>query len=231
LITYSIETDADFSSNDLPQNTILPGAYNRQNMLAAYAVSEILQIDRKVSSKTISEFQGLRGRFEYVENNRGFKIIVDFAHKPNAFDAVLDTMRLMNKQGRLIIMFGSAGERDKLKRPMMGEIAGAKADISVITAEDPRSEDVNDINESISKGLIKSGAKEFKKTVYEFDNNKYFIRIPDRKEAIDTIINKIAQPGDIIAFLGKSHEKSMCYGKKEYPWNEFEEIKKALDAN
>ncbi len=106
----------------------------------------------------------------------------------------------------------------------MGEIAGRLVDIAILTAEDPRTEDVNKIIEEIAQGCRKGGAKEG----LPIGKGHFFIRVADRSQAIDFAINKIAQKGDIVAFLGKSHEKSMCFGKTEYPWNEHETIYKAL---
>lgn len=226
IITYSLnDKTADFTLNNLPCTTRLPGDYNQQNVLAAGSCGVVLGIDKKIIKKSLASFEGIIGRFEEIENNRSFRIIVDFAHKPNALEALLKTLKRETHE-RIVVVFGSAGERDVKKRFMMGEIAGKYADISVLTAEDPRREDVNRIIEQISRGLRKTGVSEYapnKKT------NKFFVRIPDRSDAINYAINKIAQKGDIVAFLGKSHEKSMCYGKTEYPWNEHEAIHKALE--
>lgn len=226
IISYSLDDkSADFTLNSLQIKTNLPGDYNKQNALAAASCAHLLGIDKRTINKALTSFEGVIGRFEEIKNNRGFKIIVDFAHKPNALEALLKTLKAQANK-RIIVVFGSAGLRDIEKRSMMGEIAGRFADVSIITAEDPRTEDVNDIIEQISKGFLKVGTNEYspKKT-----KEKFFVRIPDRGEAIDYAINKVAKKGDIVAFLGKSHEKSMCIGLIEYPWNEYEAIYKALE--
>lgn len=223
IITYSLKNKADFHAPNLPLESNLPGDYNKENILAAGATAIILGVDKRIISLTLKTFRGIIGRFEEIKNKRGFRIIIDFAHKPNAFEAFLKTLKKMAK-GKIIIMFGSAGERDREKRAMMGKIAGKYANISVLTAEDPRREDVNNITEEIAKGCLKAGAIE---GIRE-GNQHYFVRILDRAKAINFVINKVAQKGDIVAFLGKSHEKSMCYGTTEYPWSEHEEIYKAL---
>ncbi|MBI2029542.1 UDP-N-acetylmuramyl-tripeptide synthetase [Candidatus Gottesmanbacteria bacterium] len=225
ILTYSLkDPDADF----IPENTVsevtLPGEYNRQNAIAASSVCQLLGVELEDIKKAFNSFNGVQGRFEEIKNKRGFRIIIDFAHKPNAFEALLSTLKknadvsvgtpTQRRRGRLIIMFGSAGERDKGKRSMMGKIAAKYADICVLTAEDPRSEDVNRIINEISQGTKGSEAQ--------------VIRIADRALAINTVINKLAKKGDIVAFLGKGHEKSMCFGSKEYPWSEHEQINKAL---
>lgn len=223
IITFSLTGQADFNFPKMPTVSGLPGDYNKENMLAAAAVCTLLGITPKNIASALLKFKGLNGRFEEIDNHRGYRIIVDFAHKPNALEALLKTLRKMTKK-RLIIMFGSAGERDKAKRQMMGMIAAKYADISVLTAEDPRSEEVNDIIDEIAKGYKKTGGVEGKRQTAK----SYFIKMPERAEAINYIINNLACKDDLVAFLGKSHEKSMCYGKVEYPWNEHEEIIKAL---
>lgn len=216
-LTYSLtDKEADFTTQLFSiKSKNLPGDFNQENILAAAGSATIFGVKQKTIIEAVKSFKGINGRFEQIPNKRGFTIIVDFAHKPNALEAFLKTVREMTDK-RVIIMFGSAGERDLGKRAMMGAIAEKYADLSVLTAEDPRSENVNDIIEQIMSGVPKN-------------KKDKFIKIPDRAEAIDTIINKIAQKGDIIGFLGKSHEKSMCYGAKELPWSEHEQISKALE--
>ncbi len=230
IVTFGIDNKSDFSPKNLPIKSSLPGKYNQYNVLAASSVSSMLGVKNYILKKALLTFPGVRGRFEKVKNNRGINIIVDFAHKPNALESFLITLKESVKNSRIIILFGSAGERDVEKRSMMGEIAGKYADISVLTAEDPRTDDVNNIIEEIAQGCLRGGAIEMSNVKCQMSNvnKRYFIKIPDRSEAINITINKIAQKGDIVAFLGKGHEKSMCYGKKEYPWDEYEEIHKAL---
>ncbi len=109
----------------------------------------------------------------------------------------------------------------------MGQISARLADYTVITAEDPRTEKVEDIARQIAQGCRKAGAREFTAHSSRFTAPGYII-IPDRAKAIDFAINKLAQKNDIVATFGKSHEKSMCFGKTEYPWDEFSAVKKAL---
>ncbi len=225
IFTYALKDQkADFHYGDFSFKLKLPGDYNKQNALAAAATAYVLGINKNVIKKALLTFEGVKGRFDEVKNKRGFKIIVDFAHKPNALEAFLKTLK-KTPHNRIIAVFGSAGLRDVEKRPMLGEIAAKYADISIITAEDPRTEDVNKIIDQIAEGFLKQGVREYKNNQKE---KKFFVRIPDRAEAIDYAINKVGQKGDIIALLGKSHERSMCYGKKEYPWNEYEVIYRAL---
>jgi UDP-N-acetylmuramoyl-L-alanyl-D-glutamate--2,6-diaminopimelate ligase len=152
-----------------------------------------------------------------IENDRGIKIVVDFAHTPNALKEALQALRPKTK-GRLIAVFGSAGARDVEKRGLMGEISAKFADITVITAEDPRGE-LEKINAQILAGAQKNGGV-LGKTV--------FIE-GDRQKAIHLALNELAKKGDTVGMFGKGHEKSMNYdGKIETPWSDHEAVKKAL---
>ena len=213
LFTFGVKKQADFTPKTFSFKTRLPGLYNKYNCLAAIAVARILGVEDEQIRKAVLSFKGIPGRMEEVKNKKGFRVFIDFAHKPNALENILLTSRKMTK-GRVIAVFGAAGLRDRTKRPIMGEIAGRLADISVLTAEDPRTENVNRIINQISRGVQKTNGKLYK--------------IPDRRKAINYAIKKLAKKGDLLLFLGKGHEKSMCFGKTEYPWDEKEEIIKAL---
>ena len=166
----------------------------------------------KKSIEAISSFRLPPGRLEEVKNDKGLKIYIDFAHTPNALERILNYLS-EKKKGKLIVVFGCAGERDAQKRPMMGEIAGRLADLSILTAEDPRHEEVLDIISQISEGVKKS--------------NGGFLAIPERGEAISVALKK-ASKGDTVVICGKGHEKSMAYGEIEYPWSDQEAVKLAL---
>ncbi len=230
IVTFAIKNRADYKPSDFILKPQIPGQFNIYNCLAAISVAMILKIDKKIIEKAILKFKGIKGRMEEVKNRRGFKIIIDFAHKPDALEQVLKTARTFTKR-KLIVMFGCAGLRDKLKRPIMGKIAGKLADYIILTAEDPRTEDVRDIIEEIAKGCLAAGVTERLRKNNNGDFNKhkkYFWRIPDRQEAINFIIKKLALKGDVVLFCGKGHEQSICYGNKEYPWDEKKAIEKAL---
>ena len=196
--------------------TSLQGTYNVSNILAASALARNLGIDWKTIQRVLANFPGIPGRMEYIKT-RSFSIIVDFAHGPNALEKLLSFLN--EKKGprnRLITVFGCAGERDRAKRPMMGEISKRLADISIFTAEDPRSEDLNKI---LSKML--EGAKRVRNTKHKV------LRIPDRGEAIENAI-KLARKGDIVVICGKGHERSMAFGKEEIPWSDQEAARQIL---
>jgi len=156
---------------------------------------------------------------ERVANDRGLNIFVDFAHTPNSLEQVLTlASELRADSSQLIAVFGCAGERDRQKRPVMGEITARLANRVVLTAEDPRSEEVDQIIEEIAVGCRGAGAKE----------GESFFKIPDRQEAINFAIQELAQKGDWVLVCGKGHEKSMCYGTTERPWSEHGAVRKAL---
>lgn len=190
-------------------NPALAGEYNQYNVGAAEAVAKILRIERVVPL-VVRSFSGVPGRMEEVKLGQKFIAIVDFAHTPNALEQLLIQLRKELPQGkRLILVFGCAGLRDKLKRPMMGRIAKRLAEVVIITAEDPRTESLNEIYDQITGG--KAG----------------FIRQDDRQEAIDTAVGQ-AKPGDIVVVTGKGHEKSICFGTVEHLWSDREAMKKAI---
>lgn len=229
--SFGIDNDADFSLDELNLKPKIPGKFNLYNCLAAASVAKLLGIDTKIISTAISRFEGIPGRMEEVKTNKPFKIYIDFAHKPNALEQVLKTARLKTPQ-KLIVVFGCAGLRDKIKRPMMGEIASRLADYVVLTAEDPRTEDVRDIIGQIATGCLRAGSLELnkkdKKTAKLKSDNSYFWRIPDRQEAINFSIGKLARKGDLVLICGKGHEKSMAWGRVEYPWDENKAVQKAI---
>lgn len=209
-ITYGIRRDSMVNPTSYPFTSRLPGEFNRYNVLAALSVADALAIDRKKATKAIASFAGIIGRMEIVAK-KPFRVIVDFAHTPNALMKALRTVRKMTRK-RVIHVFGSAGLRDRAKRPMMGEASSTYADIIVLTEEDYRTEDVNSIMDQIAGGIAVD------KTVY---------RYPNRREALEFALRE-AKRGDIVIATGKGHEKSLCRGTTEYPWSDQAEIKKIL---
>jgi UDP-N-acetylmuramoyl-L-alanyl-D-glutamate--2,6-diaminopimelate ligase len=134
-----------------------------------------------------------------------------------SLERALTTLRpLVGNGGRLIAVFGSAGLRDRAKRYLMGRVSGQLADFTVITAEDPRTEDLGAINAEIARG------------VGEFAPASNFVIIPDRRAAIQFAVN-LARAGDVVAAFGKGHERSMCFGTTEYPWSDQQAMSDALD--
>jgi len=218
MITYGIKKKADFTPKSFKFKTKLFGEYNQYNNLAAIAVASSLGLSEAEIRGGIESFKGIEGRMEEIDEDQSFKVYVDFAHTPNALKQALKALKAqLSPSGRLIAVFGCAGLRDREKRPLMGEVASKLADRAILTAEDPRTEDVNEIIDQIAVGCQKSGGVE----------GKTFFKTPDRAEAIRFAVEK-ARRGDIVVICGKGHEKSMCFGKVEYPWSDQRETRRAL---
>jgi len=217
-ITYGLRESADVNPKVFPFKTNLIGEFNRYNVLAAVAACRSLVIEDETIRKSILTFKPPIGREEIVYKNP-FTVMVDFAHTPNAFEEILNSIKPSIK-GRLIHVFGSAGERDSSKRPLMGKASAKYSDIIILTAEDPRSEPVEKIMEEIELGIMNYELRIKKKTL---------LKIPNRQEAISAAV-KMARRGDFVLITGKSHEKSMNYGKGEEPWDEFGAVSQALSV-
>ena len=219
-ISYSpegIHFEAVGHSFHVPVTSPLVGEFNASNCLAALAAAVCgLGVDPEIAAGGIARMAGVPGRMERIELGQPFAAIVDFAHTPNALRVAIDTVRRMTKK-RVIVIFGSAGLRDREKRRMMAEVATELADFSILTAEDPRSESLNGILEEMAAGARSKGGEEA----------RTFWRIPDRGEAIRFGI-RLAQTGDIVMACGKGHEQSMCFGKTEYPWDDRTAMRAAL---
>jgi len=193
------------------------GAYNVSNALAAIGATVVgLGIEPKAAQAGIAALQGVPGRMERIEMGQDFTAIVDFAHTPNALKVALEAGRQLTA-GRVIAVFGSAGLRDKAKRRMMPEHAAELADMSVLTAEDPRTESLDDILAEMATAARSKGGVE----------DKTFFRVPDRGAAISFALLQ-AKPGDLVIVLGKGHEQSMCFGEIEYAWDDRVAMRAAL---
>ncbi|MEK7523080.1 MAG: Mur ligase family protein [Patescibacteria group bacterium] len=186
--------------------------FNQCNYSAAYTVCKQLGLSDNVILKAMETFKLPKGRLDLVYD-KNFKIIIDFAHTPNAFLELLPAVRklYLKKGGSLIHVFGSAGLRDFTKRPLMGEASSKFADNIYVTEEDYRTEVLQKICDQIASGI----------------KRKNYQIIPNRQEAINQAI-MAAKKNDVIVLTGKAHEKSLCRGKTEYPWDEYEAVEKAL---
>ena len=206
-------------------DTRLVGAFNVSNCLAAFTTAVYgLGILPEVAAQGIISLDGIPGRMERIDMGQDFTAIVDFAHTPNALKSVLEAARDMLKkgeetgeEGRVIAVFGSAGLRDSDKRRMMAQTSEELADLTVLTAEDPRTESLDAILEEMAGGAKSRGGRE----------GETFWRVPDRGEAIRFALS-LARPGDIVLSCGKGHEQSMCFGRTEYLWDDRIAMRAAL---
>jgi UDP-N-acetylmuramoyl-L-alanyl-D-glutamate--2,6-diaminopimelate ligase len=190
-----------------------------------------LKIKPEVAAQGIAALEGIPGRMERIDLGQNFTAIVDFAHTPNALKVSLEAARTMLAteskatlnngsvfdKPRVIAVFGSAGLRDKAKRRMMAEISAELADLSVLTAEDPRTESLDGILEEMADGARSRGGRE----------GETFWRVPDRGEAIRFALS-LAHEGDIVLSCGKGHEQSMCFGGREHLWDDRIAMRAAL---
>ena len=199
--------------------TSLIGSFNVQNILCASTVAFELGISVEAIRQGIRSLSGIIGRMERIDRGQSFLAVVDFAHSPASLTRALATLRTVaqhnGSDGRIIAVFGSAGLRDKEKRRLMGQVSGRLADFTVITAEDPRTENLHEINRAIEAGLLT-----------EADSSAYAI-VPDRAEAIQFAVD-MAEPGDVVVAFGKGHERSMCFGETEFPWSDQDALASAL---
>ncbi len=199
----------------------LPGKFNVSNALAAISIAQIYQVRKEQIVTGLARIKLIPGRMEVIQEGQDFLAMVDFAHTPNALRALCEFVR-PHISGQLILVFGSAGERDREKRAKMGEIADKYADLVVITREDNRSEKVEKICQEIASGIKN---KRF---------NESFFVIPDRREAIRFALSK-ARKGDLVVATGKGHEQSLNIDGRETPWDDRkimrEELQKYAAAN
>ena len=235
-VTYSLGQDTDIYAEDinydpsvlhftavlpdgsrLPVDSALLGAYNLSNILAALATTIIgVGIDASVARAGILAMSEVPGRMERIDLGQDFLAIVDFAHTPNALKVALETARQLT-EGRVIAVFGSAGLRDREKRRLMAEVSARLADVTILTAEDPRTESLDDILAEMGRAASGQGGQE----------EKTYFRVPDRGEAVRLGV-KMARPGDLVIACGKGHEQSMCFGTTEYLWDDRTAMRAAL---
>jgi UDP-N-acetylmuramoyl-L-alanyl-D-glutamate--2,6-diaminopimelate ligase len=212
-----IAFDAVRSDFSIPIQTNLLGDYNVENALAAITTTVVgMGIEIEAAQQGIAALVGIPGRMEPFELGQDFVALVDFAHTPNALRVAIQAARAMTI-GRVITVFGSAGLRDKAKRLMMSEISTENADLTVLTAEDPRTESLDGILAEMAVGAEARGGVE----------GETFWRVPDRGEAIRFAIS-LAKPGDVVMACGKAHEQSMCFGEIEYSWDDRVAMQAAL---
>lgn len=195
----------------------IPGSFTLENLMAAALAVHNQSIGSKKPSLSeilglLPTLKGVKGRMRIIQGNQPFSVIVDYAHTPGSFEKVFPLFRAITP-GKLIALFGSGGERDEAKRPIQGKIAGAFANLLILTNEDPRLEDPGQILTEIARGV---------------DNPQVeVIKIVDRYDAICYAIQK-AQPGDTLVLLGKGHEQSIIIGNEKTPWDEETKAREAL---
>ncbi len=188
------------------------------NALAAIAVTTAYGASLDEVRRGLWSVEGISGRMERIDEGQPYLALVDFAHTPNALSNALQTARSMTgSHGRVIAVFGSAGLRDRDKRRLMAEVSARLADCTVLTAEDPRTESLDGILQTMADAAQAAGAIE----------GKTFWRVPDRGDAL-AFACSLARAGDVVIACGKGHEQSMCFGTVEYQWDDREALRAAL---
>jgi UDP-N-acetylmuramoyl-L-alanyl-D-glutamate--2,6-diaminopimelate ligase len=226
LVTFGVDVDdAEVRAEDLevtPQGsrfraagleieTSLRGLFNVENALGAVVAGLLLDLPEAAIAEGIARVPGVPGRFETVDEGQPFLVVVDYSHKPDALAAALRTARDL-AEGRVIVVFGAGGDRDRGKRPLMGRVAAELADVAIVTSDNPRSEDALAIIQDVLQG---SGVD------VEID--------PDRRTAIERAVS-LAEPGDVVLVAGKGHEQGQDIGGVVHPFDDREVAREALAA-
>lgn len=215
--TYNLRLP-DVSGRGFPVESNLVGEFNVYNMLAAAGAGHILGLSPEEIVRGIGALDNLDGRMEQIESELEFQVMVDFAHTPNGLEKALSAAKAMT-EGRIITVFGSAGKRDVAKRRILAEISARDADMTILTAEDPRTESLAGILALMADGCRSQGGIE----------GRNFWRVRDRGQAIYFALT-LAQPKDLILICGKGHEQSMCFEAIEYPWDDRHAVRIAIEA-
>jgi len=233
-LTYGIASPADVRAYDVTAsqhglrfrvdspwggarlNLKLTGDFNVANALAALTVGLAEGVPIEAAARALEAIPGVRGRMERIEQGQPFTVLVDYAHTPGAFEKLMGIVRPLTG-GQLIAVFGSAGERDREKRAIQGQVAARYCDFLVLTDEDPRLEDRDAIIAEIAAGAEQGGKRE----------GSGYARIADRPAAIRAAFER-ARPGDIVLLLGKGHESCIIYGTEKVPWDEAGAARAAL---
>jgi UDP-N-acetylmuramoyl-L-alanyl-D-glutamate--2,6-diaminopimelate ligase len=225
--TYALNNDADFKADnaelfsdrvqyDLSGEKVvfgIPGDFSVYNSLCAIGAVCSLGFDLSDVISAISKANSVKGRLELLKTNTPYGVIIDYAHSPDGLEKAINAVRGFTK-GRVITLFGCGGDRDKTKRPKMGKIAAELSDIVVVTSDNPRTEDPEEIIKDILEGIDAQ--------------NKEIITITDRSEAIKKAIS-IAEKDDAILLAGKGHETYQVIGKERVHYDEREIVSKILE--
>lgn len=206
LVDSKTWSDQGFISN-------LGGGYNAENLMSAFASLIALDVEYHDACEAAKMVRPVPGRFEPVPNDSGISVLIDYAHTPDAVEKLLDNVRPLTK-GRIITVFGCGGDRDKTKRPLMARAASERSDLTVVTSDNPRTEDPQSILDDIVKGIVPG---------------KDSITIIDRPEAVAYAM-KMANTGDVVVIAGKGHENYQIIGKTKHPMDDRELARAGLEA-
>lgn len=209
---------------ELNIKTTLPGDFNIENIMATIGVGVGFNLDVKKIEEGIASVKSVAGRMEVISAGQPFDVIVDYAHTPDALEKMYAAIKAqISDSGSIISVLGSCGDRDKTKRPVLGEIAGRNAKYIIVTNEDPYTEDPEQIINAVASGITQGNEKHKEESTYW--------RIFDRRDAIAKALG-LAKPGDIVTITGKGAETAMVWGNEHRPWSDVEvtneELRKLL---
>jgi len=194
--------------------TAMPGKFNVYNMTAAAAAAYLFHIDLEAIADGIANLEEIPGRFERVETGKNYEVVVDYAHTPDALEQLLEATKAITKN-RVILVFGATGDRDKGKRPIMGEIAARLADRVFLTDEESYNEDPKQIRAMVMEGISDAGGEA--KTE----------EVKDRRDAIEKAL-KIARKGDTVLITGMGHERFRIVAGERLPWNDADVVREIV---
>jgi UDP-N-acetylmuramoyl-L-alanyl-D-glutamate--2,6-diaminopimelate ligase len=230
-VTYGLESDADISTKKFqlsfeglnftaqtPNGKLqvvskLVGRINVYNLLAAIGAAQALGFSNEIIEKGIQNLQSVSGRFQRIDQGQPFLVIVDYAHTDDALENLIRTARELNPKGRIITLFGCGGLKDRTKRPVMGDVSGRLSDLTILSSDNPRTEDPLKIISDIIVGLQKTAGK-------------YLIE-PDREKAIGRAMDE-ARAGDIVLLAGKGHENYQILADRTLEFDDREIVRRAL---
>jgi UDP-N-acetylmuramoyl-L-alanyl-D-glutamate--2,6-diaminopimelate ligase len=231
--SFSLEgIDAEIRTprGTFPVKTPLVGRYNLYNILAAAAAAHSLGIESRAVQVGLSNLGTIPGRLEKVSVTGEPAVFVDYAHTEDALKKVIENL-LPFKKARLITVFGCGGDRDRGKRPLMGKAVVTRSDLSILTSDNPRTEDPLSILRQIEGGVESEGVKKYSvEDIRKSFDGKGYVVMPDRREAIREAI-KLAGPEDIVLVAGKGHETYQIIGTEKFPFDDREECREALKAS
>lgn len=227
-VTYSMHKDASWKAEQVevgaegvrysvdghPVQLHLTGNFNVYNSLAALAVGEALGFSLDSVIQALEQVNGIAGRFQTVKGARDFSVIVDYAHTPDGLENVISTAQAFAK-GNVITVFGCGGDRDRTKRPLMGEVAAELSDYCVVTSDNPRTEDPEQILQDILPGVEK-----------HMQPDTYHVEV-DRRKAIHYAV-QMAQPGDVVLLAGKGHENYQDVNGVKHHFDDYEVAQEAI---
>lgn len=231
LLTYGVKNEADLKAenieytmngvrftlnfNNVKRSIFLkvPGKFSVYNILAAIGACHLSGLTLEQIARGVERIDGVKGRFEAVPNARDYLVVVDYAHTPDGLENVLTSIREFSK-GKVIAVFGCGGDRDRSKRPQMGEIAGRLADFCILTSDNPRTEEPSGIIADIEKGILKT------KCPYQ--------KVVNRKDAIFRAL-KAAEPQDVVLIAGKGHENYQMFADKTIHFDDGEVVREYFE--